>query len=147
LPLACNTAARAPFWLDADASSPISTRAVFLVKFLTTAELQRYNALLEQIASAPDDLAAYKLAREALGVGIVGWRNMNYPVDHPEAGKPMPFDLDLLFSAKVLSEQELWVLVRLYPSVVRPVEADLRNLEQPQRADREPSAASANPAA
>lgn len=147
MPLSCNAHARAKFWLEGDADTPMKDRCVFLIKYMTVTEHQRHQSLLDQIAQSPDDRSAYSLAREALSVGIVGWQNLSYPVDHPNAGQPLPFDLDLLFSTRVLTEQELWALVRMYPYTVRPVETDLKNSASPPPSDPAPSVAPASPSA
>ncbi len=142
MPLSSNPQSKARFYLESDSDVPMKDRAVWFIKFLTEAEHQQHQALDERAMQATQ-ADGYKIAAEMLSLGLVGWDNVKYPADHAKVGQAVPFDVNELLNAGVLTEQELWYLARLYPNAVRPVKADLKNSELPQAVAPAASAKSA----
>jgi hypothetical protein len=124
MPVSSNPNARAPFWLRCDEETPMKERPVFLVKFMTTAEVEQYGRVLW----------------EAVTIGVTGWRNVN-----DADGKPIPFDAEHVIP--VLTEPELFELACNYPSAVRLAPEDYHFFASPSGSAAGGSAGSAAPAA
>ncbi len=147
MPLSTNKAATAPYALPSDRNGPVKDRARFDVRFMAVADMQTYEARMDEATATTDNRECFSKIRDALAVGIVGWRNLVYPPAHEKAGTPIPFDFDELLLCGVLTEDELWALAWSYPSAVRPVTIDLKNSESAQPLEQGQSAPIAKPAA
>lgn len=150
MPLSCNPNARARFSLPGDANIALAARPSFQIKHITKADSGRHEELMDSAVTAQrtpqGDQKAYQLVCEALQIGITGWDNIVYPPTHEKNGQPIPSgDFNELFASGVLTQDELWTLAWNYPSVVRPVEIDLKNLGS--RPQSEPALSAPNAAA
>jgi hypothetical protein len=84
MPLALNPQRVADVSLRLDQSVPATERPAFLFKFLTKAEYEKVDGILS--AAPSDDAGFLKAMKEAIAIGLRGWRNI--VVD----GQPVPFD-------------------------------------------------------
>jgi hypothetical protein len=127
MPLSSNPRKTTPFWLTCDADEPLATRPVLLVRFMTVDQHETHRELVDQAHATSDHAEAYRLVREAMAVGLAGWRNFA-PKD--ESGKEPPFSIESLFAMyadRLLTQTELWAIAWNYPGAVKLCEADLKN--------------------
>lgn len=118
MPISSNPNATSPFWLDCDAEIPLDKRPVFLVRFMTTKQVDQHADLMRRAYEDPDPRRTAELLLEAVHIGIAGWKNFNDP-----DGKPIPFSDQAYFDA--LSDRERWQVAWNYPSAVRLSKVDL----------------------
>lgn len=122
--LSCNPHARAEFVLRTDAGTPAKERPCFMVKFMTPADIEKYQNIVHEIGEQSDRREVGRLIWEAVNVGVTGWKNVK-----GADGNPLEFNAENLFN--VSTEQELIELVYSYPSAVRPVAEDYRFFASP----------------
>ena len=143
MPIAADPDKLCEYWLESDKDKPEATRPVFLCRFMTQRQLDRAVEFLQtaiKIGNGPD---AWKAVRDAIQVGVVGWRNMRRADDGTDPGE---FSMDKL--TEVLTNQEIRELAGLterdgYLTRVQLAEGDLKNSGSPQPGT---VAQSANPA-
>jgi hypothetical protein len=118
MPISTNPNATAPYWLASDAEVPLAQRPVLLVRFLTTAQLQQHEAILQQAVAESDDRRCAELLIQAVRLGVVGWRNYR-----------LPFSDQAFFD--LLTDRERWEAAWNYPAAVRLTPVDLGNSALP----------------
>lgn len=115
MPISADPDATAEYSLASDADKPAESRPVFICRFMTRKEHRHVADLVQEAYDTPatpeGDAECYRLLIEAIGIGVVGWRNI-----------AIPFDLSRLDEA--LSDREFWELARNYPGAVRSTERD-----------------------
>jgi hypothetical protein len=122
--LSANPQARAQFVLRSDADTPAKDRPVFLVKFMTPADIEKYQNIVSEIGQQKDRREVGRLIWDAIVVGVTGWKNVK-----GTDGKPLEFNPKNLFDA--CSEQEIIELAYGYTSVIRPMAEDYRFFDSP----------------
>lgn len=141
MPLSSNPNKTTTCWLDVDADDPLATRPVFLVRYMTNAQVERHRELFDAAAAEPDNARALDLLLQAIDVGIVGWRNF-----FDEKGEPVPYSHEALLDGRLL-ERELWEIARTYPAFVRLAEDDRKNSGSPPASGGAAATTTAPPAA
>jgi hypothetical protein len=129
MPISTNPNATEPFWLRSDTDTPIAVRPVFLVRFMTTKQIEDHEAILQQAVAEPDNARAANLLMQAVRIGIAGWRNF-----------PVPFSDQAFFD--LLTDRERWEVAWHYPLVVKLTPVDMGNSASPAGSAR---SAPANP--
>jgi len=103
MPVCADPSDTIPLSLKADENKPEDVRPVFIVRFLTDAELRQLRRLLKQATEEKDEDKAVDLVEQALRIGIVDAKNLAF------RGKSLPFtELDKYH--KFFSSREVWEL-------------------------------------
>jgi hypothetical protein len=113
MPISADPSRRADFSLKIDADKPQESRPTFECRFLTSRQRAEQRRLCKAAATEKDDVEANKLLNQAIGIGVVGWRNFDNP-----------FSIEAIGDA--LTDLERWELAWDYPSAVELAEFDLK---------------------
>lgn len=137
MPICANSDATAPVYLDIDKDQPDAPH--FVSKFLTRRQSREVSRLCDEAFKATDDEKCFDLLWQAITVGIVGWVGF---VDADS--KPIDFNRDAFDDA--LTDREIWMLARDYPSqlIVQERERPLSNSPSPASAEKSAASATAD---
>jgi hypothetical protein len=125
MPIATSPHQTTDFVLEIDRALPEAERPTFELRFVTGAESRRIRKLATEAANLKQEEQATAKFLEAMGLFVVGWRNLK----HPRTGEPISFDLAKL--EEVLSNSELAELFWRGQSHLALTEDDLKKSVSP----------------
>lgn len=128
--------------LDAHAHMPAEARPTFTYRYLTCRQLAECRDVLKRAAAESDDAASNALLTQAIGVGLVRWKNVVAP-----DGATVEYQGDAAALDAAAIPREKWLLAYAVLATVTLATPSKKNLELPSVSPREPSAQSAEPTA
>jgi hypothetical protein len=132
MPLSLDPDRTAAYSLASDTDKPEATRPAFICRFMTRRQHQKHREIMERAASESDDSRVFALIMEAIGIGVIDWRNFD-----------KPFSRETI--EDVLSDRELWELAWNYPIAVKLGEQSLGELRSRSRTSTTASVENAHP--
>lgn len=116
-----NSGRTADFILESDKAKDPATRPTFVFRFLASRDTRKAKALtIEAATGAKTDEDVEGLLKQAVALGLIGWRNIDEP-----------FSIDNL--ASILSDDELWEMATLFPVRLYEAEIETKRAERKER--------------
>lgn len=121
--------------LDFYKQQPEESRPIFVCRFLTCRQVLKFEQLIAEAGDKrKDQEGANRLLNEALGLAVVGWKNVS-----------SDFSIDAL--SDVLTPREKWELAFAIPGEVVLAESNKKKSISPSASDGAAAPANAQPAA